>query len=182
MSTQTLHTDVFGRSVSFNYSDTWVGYSILSLRVVMAYVFLSSGLEKLADPTWSAEGFLLNAVPDGNPLGSLWPELAGAPLVDQLVIWGQVLIGLALLLGLALRFAALMGALMMVMFWAAALEGGLLAGLPVAHGFVVSYHVVYGLILFGLGAFGAGRILGLDARLEAHPIVENNGWLRLFLG
>jgi len=71
---------------------------------------------------------------------------------------------------------------MMLLFWAAALQGGLFAGLPVAHGWVVDDHMVYAALLFGLGAFGAGRILGLDAYFEELEIVQNNRWLRLLLG
>jgi thiosulfate dehydrogenase [quinone] large subunit len=37
-------------------------------------------------------------------------------------------------------------------------------------------------LLFGLGALGAGRILGLDARLERTSLVQNNRWLRYLLG
>jgi thiosulfate dehydrogenase [quinone] large subunit len=36
--------------------------------------------------------------------------------------------------------------------------------------------------LFGLGAFGAGRIFGVDAYLEQLDFVKNNRWVRLFLG
>jgi thiosulfate dehydrogenase [quinone] large subunit len=66
--------------------------------------------------------------------------------------------------------------------WLAALEGGLLVGLPSPHGWVVDDHLVYLFLLFGLGAFGAGRILGVDAWLERTGIVENNPWLRYLLG
>jgi thiosulfate dehydrogenase [quinone] large subunit len=41
---------------------------------------------------------------------------------------------------------------------------------------------VYAILLFGLGAFGAGRILGLDAYLEDLEIVQSNPWLRYLLG
>jgi thiosulfate dehydrogenase [quinone] large subunit len=71
---------------------------------------------------------------------------------------------------------------MMLFYWLAALSGGLAQGLPVAHGWVVDDHLIYAAILFGLGAFGAGRILGLDARLEETSVVRNNPWLRLLLG
>jgi thiosulfate dehydrogenase [quinone] large subunit len=70
----------------------------------------------------------------------------------------------------------------MMFYWLASLHGGLLAGLPLEHGWVVDDHLVYALILFGLGAFGAGRILGLDARLEKLSVVRNNSWLKLLLG
>jgi thiosulfate dehydrogenase [quinone] large subunit len=71
---------------------------------------------------------------------------------------------------------------MMIFYWMASLQGGLLAGLPLAHGWVVDDHLVYAVLLFGLGAFGAGRILGLDSYLEDMSFVRNNQWLRLLLG
>jgi thiosulfate dehydrogenase [quinone] large subunit len=57
-----------------------------------------------------------------------------------------------------------------------------MAGLPLAHGWVVDDHLVYAALLFGLGAAGSGRILGVDAWLEELSVVQNNGWLRWLLG
>lgn len=185
MSTRTLETTLFGRQTDFEYSETWIGYALVGLRLVMGWVFLQAGLDKLLAPGgWTAAGYLENAIPEGNPFVAmgLWDSLAGMPLVDPLVVWGQVLIGLALLVGGFVRFAAFCGALQMILFWMSHLEGGLLAGLPIEHGWFVSSHVVYVLLLFGLGAAGAGRILGLDKRLEDTDVVQNNRWLRLFLG
>lgn len=188
-SEQTLRTDVFGRDVSFNYSETWVGYSLLGLRLVMAWVFLQAGLEKWAEGgwgeplAWSSESFLEFAVVEANPLHGLFEFFAEyTAIVDPLVIFGQILIGLALLLGVVVRFAAMMGGLMMLFFWTAAWQGGLMDGFPVAHGYFVDSSFVYLLLLFGLGAWGAGRVVGLDARLEESAIVQNNPWLRYLLG
>jgi thiosulfate dehydrogenase [quinone] large subunit len=182
MSTRTLEADLFGRETRFEYSDHWVGYALLGLRFVMAWVFLQAGIAKLLEPDWTAAGFLANAVPAGNPFGGLWVSLAGSPMVDMLVVWGQLLIGLTLLVGAFVRLAAFFGAFQMILFWAAHLEGGLMAGLPVGHGFFVSSHIVDAILLFGLGAIGAGRILGVDAWPEEQSFVRSNRWLRVFLG
>lgn len=186
---QTLSTDMFGRSVSLSYSETWVGYSLLGLRVVMAWIFLQAGLEKWSeggwgDPLhWSSEAYLNNAVAPDNPLIGVFEWFAEyASIVDPLVLFGQILIGLALLFGVFLRFAALMGSIQMLMFWTAAWQDGILAGLPMEHGFVIDSSFVYLVILFGLGAWGAGRVLGIDAVLEKSDIVRNNPWLRYLLG
>jgi len=183
MSTQRrmLEADLLGRETDFEYSETWIGYALLGLRVVIAWVFLQAGLDKLLQGDWTAAGYLENAIPAGNPFG-FWDALASMPLVDPLVMWGQVLIGIALLFGVAVRFAALMGALQMILFWMSHLSGGLMAGFPIEHGWVVSSHIVYALLLFGLGAIGVGRILGVDSYIEKLEFVQNNGWLRLFLG
>jgi len=188
-SERTLRAELLGRNVDFNYSETWLAYSMLGLRVVMAWVFLQAGLEKLfeggiGDPlAWSSVGFLQNAIADANPLRELFLLFADyAVIIDPMVVFGQILIGLALLFGVLFRFAALMGAVMMAMFWTAAWQGGLTAGFPVAHGYFVDSSLVYLLILFGLGAWGAGRIVGVDRMLEETDLVRNVPWLRYLLG
>ncbi|WP_152039765.1 DoxX family protein [Salinigranum salinum] len=190
MSTQnTLHAEILGRDFAFDYSESWVGYSLFFMRVTMGWVLFQGGVTKLvtyldADPgnNWTAAGYLANAIPAGNPLAGVFAAMAGNPLIDILNMWGLTLTGLALILGAFVRWSAFWGAVMMLFYWLAALQGGLFAGLPLEHGWVVDDHLVYAFLLFGLGAFGAGRILGLDARLEKLSIVENNRWLRLLLG
>ncbi|OVE84304.1 DoxX family protein [Natronolimnobius baerhuensis] len=186
---RTLDANLLGSNVSFNYSETWLAYSIFGLRLVMAWVFLQAGLEKLAeggwgDPlAWSSAGYLNNAVADANPLSGLFAWFGElATIVDPMVIFGQILIGLALLFGLFFRFAALMGAVQMLFFWTAAWQDGLMAGFPVENGFFIDSSFVYMLLLFGLAAWGAGRILGIDATLEQSDIVQQNPWLRYLLG
>ncbi|WP_136603149.1 DoxX family protein [Salinigranum halophilum] len=187
--TRTLNAELFGRETNFEYSEHWLGYAIIALRVTMGWVLFQGGITKLvtyldADPAnnWTAAGYLANAIPAGNPLAGFFASMAGNPLIDVLNMWGLTLTGLALILGAFVRWSAFWGAVMMLFYWLAALEGGLLAGLPLAHGWVVDDHLVYAFLLFGLGAIGAGRILGLDASLEELSVVQNNRWLRWFLG
>ena len=190
MSTKnTLRAELFGRDVEFGYSETWVGYSLFILRVVMGWTLFQGGVTKLvtyldSDPSnnWTAAGFLANAIPEGNPFTDLFASMAGSPLIDMLNMWGLTLTGLALILGAFVRWSAFWGAVMMLFYWAASLTGGLLQGLPVAHGWVVDDHLVYAALLFGLGAFGAGRILGVDAYLEEMEFVQQNRWLSYVLG
>ncbi len=184
-----MSTELFGRETNFEYSETWIGYALLGMRIVMGWVLFQGGVTKLityldADPSnnWTAAGYLANAIPAGNPFAGAFAAMAGMPLVDMLNMWGLTLTGLGLLLGALVRWNAFWGAVMMLFYWAAALEGGLLAGLPLAHGWVVDDHLVYAALLFGLGAFGAGRIFGVDSYLEQLDFVKNNRWVRLFLG
>ncbi|WP_276273393.1 DoxX family protein [Haloarcula litorea] len=187
--TRQLEAALFGRETDFEYSERWIGYAILSLRLTMGWVLLQGGLTKLityldANPenNWTAAGYLANAIPEGNPFMGMWGAMAGSPIVDILVMWGLTLTGIGLMIGAFVRWNAFWGAVMMMMFWAAALQGGLLAGLPLAHGWVIDDHVVYAALLFGLGAIGAGRILGVDAYIEKLDVVKNNAWLRTVLG
>ena len=187
--TNTLETEILNRSVRFDYSERWIGYSLFLLRIMMGWTLFQGGITKLItylddDPAnnWTAAGFLTGAVPEGNPLMGAWVDMAGSPLIDLLNMWGLTLTGLALILGAFVRWSAFWGAVMMLFYWAASLEGGLLAGLPLANGWVVDDHLVYAVLLFGLGAFGAGRILGLDSSLEQLDVVQSNPWLRYLLG
>jgi thiosulfate dehydrogenase [quinone] large subunit len=150
--------------------------------MVMGWTLFQAGIVKLLDAEWSAAGFLQFAVPEGNPFIGLWQGFAGSPLIDGLVAWGFTLIGLGLILGALVRWNAFWGAVMMLFFWAASLYGGLGQGLPLEHGWVVDDHIVYALLLFGLGAFGAGRILGVDAIIEQSDFIQGNPRLRYFLG
>lgn len=186
---RTLQAELFGREQSITYSETWLTYSLLGLRFVMAWIFLQAGLEKLAAGGWTnlggftAEGYLVHGVHEANPLKGLFLFFAEFLwLIDPMVMFGQILIGLALLFGVFFRFAALMGGLQMLMFWMGAWQGGILAGLPVEHGFVIDSSFINALVLFGLGAWGAGRILGIDSWLEESDFVQNNPWLRYLLG
>lgn len=177
-----LETEILGQEVSFEYSAKWAGYSVFSLRLVMGWTLFQAGIVKVIDPSWTAAGYLQNAIPDGNPFMGVWMGMSGDPVTDMLVMWGLTLTGLGLMVGAFVRLSAFFGAVMMLLFWASSLQGGLLQGLPVEHGWVVDDHVVYALLLFGLGALGAGRILGVDEWLEHTPLVREHEWLKYLLG
>lgn len=176
MTTRELESELFGRQVSFEYSEHWVGYALLGLRLMMGWTFFLPGIEHAWDPSWSVRGLLLYGIPDGNPFVEVWTTMGTewAWLLTPLNSIGLTLVGLALLTGAFVRLSAVAGATMMAFYWAAAL--------PLENGFLVNYHTVYGLLLFGLGAFGAGRILGLDAKIEQTDIVKKYPRLKLLLG
>jgi len=184
----TLDAQLFGHETRVSYSGRAVGYALVAMRLTMGWILLQGGVTKLVTyldgtPTndWTAAGFLQNAIPAGNPLADTFAAMAGIPAVDMLVVWGLTLTGVGLVLGAFVRWNAFWGAVMMLIFWAASLQGGVAAGLPVAHGYVVDSHLVYAALLFGLGAFGAGRVLGVDAALEP-ALTERVPPLRYLLG
>ena len=114
--------------------------AVAILRIAVGFIFLTAGIQKafLSAEPFSAAGFLkfatggtpvLGAPAEGviyNPTQGIWVALAGnaaaMDIVNFLVVFGQVAIGTALILGLFTRFAAAMGALMMVFFFVAAWE------------------------------------------------------------
>jgi thiosulfate dehydrogenase [quinone] large subunit len=145
------------------------------LRVGVGIIFLWAGLEKVigAGGEWSAAGFLgfgtggslgwpfvTGEIAEGtifNPTQSLWAGMAdndtAMTVINLLVPWGQVGIGVSLILGLLTRFGAVMGTLMMLFFFVAAwdFEFG-----------IVNQHLTYALVTFFLGYIGSGNFYGLD--------------------
>ena len=162
---ETTYTlSLFGRSYEFKHSDKVLPAFILGLRLAMGWIFIWAGFDKLITD-WSA-GYWLTNLTKG-PFKELFVDMgqsqAALDVVDPLVIWGQILIGFSLILGIFTRFGLLMAATQMFLFYIAALW-------PEFNPFM-DEHIVYILIFALLGALGAGRVLGLDALLErAEPV------------
>jgi thiosulfate dehydrogenase [quinone] large subunit len=165
-------------------------YGILVLRVTVGIVFLWAGLSKVfgAEP-FSAAGFLqfgtsgtsgwpFVAMEEGaNPTAAFWASLAanqGAmSVINFLVPFGQIAIGLALIAGVATRFAGAMGFLMMAFIS--------IASWDFAHG-VFNQTVVLAITALVLGMMKAGEVYGIDAIVDEQPIVKRAPALRYVLG
>jgi len=132
---------------------------------------------------FSAGGYLTGAVPNsGSPFADLFVAMgqseAFVAFVDVAVPWGEVLIGLGLVFGALTRLAAFWGAFMMLMFY--------LGNWDMGHGYI-NGDFAYMLVFLAVAAFGAGRILGLDAYIENYDVggetlVERYPWMRYILG
>ena len=162
---------------------------IALLRIGVGIIFLWAGLEKILAPEpFDASGFL-----QFGTTGSLgWPFVTGTPeegaiynpthdfwvamsenetamsVVNFLVPYGQLGIGIGLILGLLTRFSAAMGTLMMLFFFVAAwdFEFG-----------IVNQHLTYALVTGFLGLIGSGNYYGIDGVIgESAP-----PWVRRWL-
>lgn len=162
---------------------------IAILRIGVGIIFLWAGLEKvLAPEAFSAAGFLQfgtggslgwpfisGEVAEGtvfNPTQAFWVGLAAndtaMSVINVLVPYGQIGIGIGLILGLLTRFSATMGALMMLFFFIAAWDFGF---------GVVNQHLTYALVTAFIGLIGAGNYYGLD-RTVGESV---GGWARRWL-
>lgn len=153
-------------SMSTNYTKTQL-YLLTALRVIIGYHFLNEGLNKLFANTWSSGGFLIQS---NWIFSDLFIAIANSPTLiyvsDFLNIWGQILIGLGLMLGFFSRYAAFAGATLLLLYYVA---------LPP---FLESYTFVdrnllelIGLLITAL--FQTSHIIGLDGLLSKVRSVNN---------
>ncbi|QLD89560.1 DoxX family protein [Natronomonas salina] len=155
---------------------------VLALRLVIGFAFLYSGAEKVL-VGFDAQGYLLNvAAQNGNPLEEMFLWMGQTDwfvaFVNIAVPWGEVAIGLGLMVGLLTRLAAFFGALMMLLFY--------FGNWDMAHG-PINADFMYMLVFLSVAAFGAGRILGLDQYVEQYevdgqPLIEKYPRLEYVLG
>jgi thiosulfate dehydrogenase [quinone] large subunit len=89
-------------------------------------------------------------------------------VIDYLVPLGMLGIGISLIFGVATRFGAAMGTLMMLIFFVAAWD--------FQYG-IVNQHLTYGVVTFGLAVLGAGNYYGVDAALRERLGVGIGRWL-----
>lgn len=149
-----------------------ISVGLVLIRVVLGAQFLLSGWTKLTNETWSATGYLSQAT---GPFAEWFLSLVGNPLVDSLNIYGQIAIGLALILGIFVRPAAVAGLILMGLYYLAQFEQN------TAHG-LIDDHVVYACLFLLMMAGGFGQIWGLDGMIGRQPSLQKKFWSRLFFG
>ncbi|MCE0534141.1 hypothetical protein LWF15_01335 [Kineosporia rhizophila] len=161
------------------------------LRLSVGFVFLWAALDKTfglgysssGEKAWvngnsPTKGFL--SFVDQGPFASVFNDLAGLAVVDILFMVGMFAVGVALIAGVAMNVAAVSGALIMVLMWAAEwpMAQSTNAGEPTGStNPFMDYHIVYALVLFALVAVHAGRVWGLGRTWEQLPVVKNRKWM-----
>lgn len=96
----------------------WQTITLVLLRVLIGWHFLYEGVVKLFDREWSSYGYLM----DSNGLFSgVFHSLASnqkiIQIVDLMNIWGLILIGLGLILGLFTRFSLISGIVLLSLYY-----------------------------------------------------------------
>lgn len=151
------------------------------LRIAMGFVFAWTFLDKLMgfnrstppERAWlngghPAQGFMESAE---GPLQHVFAATASG-ITDTLFMAGVLGVGIAFILGIGMRIAAVSSAVMMLLMY--------LAIWPFAAGtesFVVDYHIVYALSGLILAATSAGNVWGLGRLWGQIPFVSKHQWL-----
>ncbi len=179
------------QAVTLKNKTAAVGFWALSFaRISLGFIFLWAFLDKLfgfgfstcrdsvtdtvsvgCDQAWAqggspTEGFLNSAT---GPFESWFEALAGQAWVDWLFMIGLAGIGIGLLLGLALRFSALAGSVLLLLIWAAVLWP--------AENPVISEQIVYIFVLVAIAAFARYQKLSFGRWWQKLPVVRKSRWL-----
>lgn len=156
-------------------------YALAATRLSLGWVFLWAFLDKafgLGHETAHADAWIRGGSPTkgflafgaAGPFKSFYHSIAGATWADWLFMAGLLAIGVALILGVAMRIAAASGALLLVLMWTVVL--------PPENNLFMDDHLIYAMVLIALAASGAGATLGLGKMWAKLPVVHRNGWLQ----
>lgn len=156
------------------------------LRLGIGWIFLWPFLDKtfgwgFSTPSENAwidggsptDGFLSNV--DVGPFADTFNDIAGEAWADWLFMAGLLGIGVAVMLGIGLRIAAVSGTVMMLLMWAAEwpLDKTTSAGDPSGTtNPLIDDHIIYALCLILFAATYAGDHLGLGRIWARIPFVR----------
>jgi len=142
--------------------------ALVALRIFIGWHLLYEGLVKLFNPYWSSAGYLNDSQWIFKGFFRWIAEHPGLlKFVDTLNEWGLVLIGLALMLGLFTRGAAIAGAVLIFLYWLANPPFIAFRYTMPAEGsyIIVNKNLIEATALLVLAHFPTGRIFGLDRLL-----------------
>ncbi len=144
---------------------TFEKFSLVALRLALGFLMLYAGVTKLADPAWSAGGYLAGAK-TFHGLYAFFASPAVLPAINVINEWGLTLLGVSLLLGIGVRLSGILGALLMLLYYFPVLDFPVVA----PHSYLVDEHIVYAAALLLLSAVRAGRVFGLEHWCTGLPV------------
>ena len=174
--------------------ETYKAYPIVLVRLVVGVAMFFAGFEKLIYPywhasgaAWSSAGFLKN-VAGGGIFHDWFVSQAGNGAIAPLVIWGEILIGIALIIGLLVRFSSVMGIILMGLIWLTEYmkySGGVINTGTFGWGWnpgPISESFLF-VLLFAIFMWtAAGLMYGLDKYVHELSIVKKYPWLKILFG
>ena len=150
--------------ITWNYTKVQLTFLVL-VRLAIGWQFLYEGMDKLFIQGWTSASYLENS---RWIFSVIFQWIASTPavlnLVDFLMVWGLILIGLGLILGVFTRIATWSGIFILFLFYIAYPPFvGLDYGVPVEGKYlIVNKNLIELLVLVLLSIFPTGHIIGLD--------------------
>ena len=100
------------------FSTNWKKFFLTVLRFAIGWHFLYEGLAKLFTPDWSAYNYLINAT---GPFSGMYQWMASSQsilqVVDFLNVFGLIIIGISLFVGVFARYAAIAGVALLTLYY-----------------------------------------------------------------
>jgi thiosulfate dehydrogenase [quinone] large subunit len=153
--------------------------SLAVLRIMFGFYFLWAFVDKTfglgfatpAERAWinggnPTKGFLSGVE---GPFAGFYHAIAGNAFINVLFMVGLLGIGLALVLGIGMRIAAVAGTIMYVMMWT--------ASLPMTTNPILDDHLTGAMTLIVLALTAAGTTWGLGKWWASTSVVQKNHWL-----
>lgn len=162
---------------------SWQQGMVVLLRFSIGWHLFYQGFGKIYAVSWTSREYLEAA---SGPLAGVFQGIARSPallsLADTLTVWGLIVAGLLLMAGLFSRAAALVGLLLLTLFYVAAPPLGY-AGFIVATAqgteLYVNKTLIEAIALLMLLSFPTGHILGLDIWVKGWRAAgRTSGWER----
>ncbi|MBN2213204.1 MAG: DoxX family membrane protein [Bacteroidales bacterium] len=143
----------------------WQTIVLVALRILIGWHFLYEGAVKLYDPEWSSSVYLLDS--QGLFSGfyySLASNQTVLQIIDLINIWGLILIGLGLILGLFTKLSVISGIVLLSLYYLSH------PPLPIyeyllpfeGHYLIVDKNLIEIAAMVILLVFPTGRIIGID--------------------
>jgi thiosulfate dehydrogenase (quinone) large subunit len=155
-------------------------YVFAGVRIAIGWTFVWAFLDKLfglgistpAQNAWidgghPTAGFLGRSAT--GPFTDLWHNVAGTWWADWAFMMGLLGIGLALMLGVGMRIAAVAAATLYVLMWSVVLH-------PTTNPFMDD-HLIQAGVVVGLTLMGAGNTFGLGRWWARTRLVQRLPWL-----
>ncbi|MCL4399883.1 DoxX family protein [Patescibacteria group bacterium] len=135
---------------------------IFALRVLLGWVFLYAGLDKVLNPSWSAGGYL-GAAKNLHGFYAWFASPGLLPVTNFINEWGLVLLGVSLILGIFVKWSSIFGIILMLLYYFSAGQ----FPFPDANSLLVDEHIIYAALIVLMCSLDAGKIWGIDSLLTS---------------
>lgn len=170
---KTITQTLFGKDLKSGKA-----WSILAVRLSLGFVFLWAGYEKIETELggkFATSGFLSHV---SGPFAFMFTGMTGNPAVEYLLVYGELLIGVSLMLGIFTRVGGISGALMTLLLYMSTLPAmtagftGSYLDFLMSKNALVSYYIIYIFVFVAFVFLVPGRFLGLDGVMQNTSFVE----------
>ncbi len=187
----TTMVETYEPEVERDLRSSWLAVGLYGLRFALGFEFLWAFLDKAFGLGYSTPnarawihggsptaGFLKGA--SAGPVRGFFHSLAGSAVVDWLFMLGLLGVGLAFILGVAIRPAAFFGAVILAMMWFAVwVPAKMAAGQPTGStNPIVDEHIIGILAFIVVGSLATLSSGFLGRRWGSSRLVQSQPWLR----